>query len=179
MANFYVTHNKYPQNPQLFTVTVTKLRKKGGEDNPNFKPSYPTAEPYWELLIHTSGKDASGDPVGPVVVSQIGSATDIQELIDTKVEELCSQIDWSQQGEYQALEDKNAPRIVSQSPSPGEQNVPIDSSIVLNIEDKIPADGIDISTLTFKVDGHIVNPTVIGNKYNYTIVYRPRPVYSS
>jgi hypothetical protein len=59
-------------------------------------------------------------------------------------------------------------------PSDGHTSVPIDSSIIIRLKDLPPSNGIDISTLVFKVNGYEVNPTVTGNKYDYVIYYKPQ-----
>lgn len=179
MANFYVTNSLYPENPQLFTVNISKIAKKGGEENPNFKPLYKSAEEYWTLVIYTTGTDTNGDTVGPVFADVLGSLETVKELVDDKVSELCGLIDWTNQGEFSALEDDNGPIIVEQSPSSGETGVSISSSIYLRLQDKLPAKGIDINTLSMKVNGISVNPDVKGNKFDYKIFYSPRPVYDS
>ena len=97
MASFYISHNKIQGNPQLFTITLNKVAHLGGEENPNFSPSYPSAERYWKVFIYTSGLDTSGDPVGPVVADYIGSSVDVNEFINNAINELCGLIDWTQQ----------------------------------------------------------------------------------
>lgn len=179
MANFVVTHHRFPRNPHIFTVNVTKIVKKGGEVNPNFKPSYPSAEPYWELTIHTTGLGSGGDSVGPVIVDVIGSETTVNDLINSKIAELCSLIDWSEQGEFSEESDVSSPIIVSRIPSPGQTDVPIQSSVIIRVQDKLPANGIDAGTLSLKIDGIAVNPEIVGNKYDYTFVFKPRPIYTS
>ncbi len=179
MANFYVTNNRYPSNPQLFTVNLSKIAKKGGEDNPNFRPTYPSAERYWTLLIYTTGLDSNGDIVGPAAADVVGGLETVTEVIDAKVEELCSLIDWSQQGEFLPQPDAGAPTFVSRSPAPNETGVSINKAINITVEDMLPAVGMDVGSLSMKVNGIVINPKITGNKYNYTFSFTPRPIYDS
>lgn len=180
MANFYVTHHKYPSNPQLFTIALDKVRGFGvQENNPNFKPSYWLAEPTWKVFIYTSGLDTNGDAVGPLVADVFGSAETVNEFIEDKVAELCGLIDWSQQGEYSIQVDANGPIITEQYPNPFQTDVPISSPIVIRVQDPIPGNGIDPSSVVMKVDGYTVTPNGAGNKFDYTFTYKPRPVFDS
>ncbi len=178
MANFYVTHHKYPGNPQLFAVTLHKVAGKGvDEADPNFHPTFPDAEPTWKVLIYTTGKDSNGDEVGPIVAGVFGSEEKVNEFIDGQISALCSLIDWSQQGQFAAEVDTAAPVVVEQHPTPGQTDVLITSPIVIRVKDLLPGNGIDPNTVVMVVDGFTVNPTVTGNKYDYTFTFKPRPVF--
>lgn len=179
MANFYITHHKYPSNPQFFTVALHKVASLGGEDNPNFRPSYPSAEEYWKLFIYTSGLDSSGDLVGPIVADVFGSDTEINEFAERKFAELCDLIDWSQQGEFSPEVDSAAPVVVEQFPRQGQTNVPISSPVVLRVKDLLPGVGIDASTASLSIGGITISPSFVGNKYDYTFSFSPRPIYAS
>jgi len=179
MANTWITHHKYPSNPQLFVTALYKVATLGGEDNPNFKPSYPSAEKYWKLFVYTSGKDAEGKALPPVVAGVRDGETDIDEFVNAAIAELCDRIDWSQQGEFLPEVDSAAPVVVEQYPLPGQTNVPINSPVVLRVQDLLPGNGIDVSSVSFKIDGLSVTPTAVGNKYDYTFSFSPRPIYSS
>jgi hypothetical protein len=178
MANFYVTHHRYPSNPQLFAVSLHKVAGVGvDENNPNFKPTYRVAERTWKVFIYTSGLDANGDPVQPVVGGVFGDAEDVNEFVETKVAQLCATIDWSQQGAYTPQEDAGAPYVSEQYPAQGQIDVPISSPIVIRVKDIIPGVGIDPSTVVMTVDGFTVTPNVTGNKYDTTFTFKPRPIF--
>lgn len=179
MANFYVTHHQFPSNPQLFTINLHKVAGIPVEENPNFNPSFGIAEEFWKIFIYTTGLDASGDSVGPVVLDVIGSEETVNSLVEKKLAELCDLIDWSQQGQYFPQEDNAAPRVVEQFPSVNQSSVPITSPVVLRVQDPLPGNGIDASTVVLKIDGHQVNPNVVGNKYDFVFSFSPRPVFDS
>ncbi len=178
MANFYVTHHKYPANPQLFAVSLHKVVGIGvDENNPNFKPTFRNAEPTWKVFIYTSGLDVNGESIGPLVAGVFGNESDVNSFIENKVSELCALIDWTQQGQYTPESDVSAPVIVEQFPARSQTGVPISSPIVIRVKDLLPGSGIDPSTVSMTVDGYTVNPNVMGNKYDYTFSFKPRPIF--
>lgn len=180
MANFYVTHHRYPSNPQLFTIALDKVAGFGvAEDNPNFRPRYAIAEEYWKVFIHTTGLDALGEPVGPVVADVVGTKETVDEVISEKIAELCTLIDWSQQGAYTPEADSAAPIVVEQYPTPGQTNVSISSPVVLRVQEPLPGNGIDVSSVYMEIDGIAVVPSAVGNKFDMTFSFSPRPIYES
>lgn len=179
MANFYVAHHKFPSNPQFFTASIRKVAGFRPEQNPNFKPKYAIAEPFWKVFIYTTGIDSSGNAVGPIITDVVGSEDTVTALMETKLAELCDLIDWSQQGEFTPQVDSAAPVIVEQFPTVGQAVVPINSPVVLRVQDLLPAVGIDSSTVLMSIGGLSVTPNVVGNKYDYTFSFSPRPIFDS
>ena len=149
------------------------------EDNPNVDPPYAPGESFWKLFIYTSGKDNSGEDVAPIVADVIGSDETVNEFVENTLAELCSFIDWSQQGEFSPESDAGAPVITEQFPLPGQINVPLTSPVVIRVQDLLPGVGTDSSTVSLKIDGHAVTPSVVGNKYDYTFSFSPRPIFDS
>ena len=173
MANFYVTNSFYPNNPQLFTITIKQVVKKLGEPSTAFYRDN-RGELYWEVCIATSAITAAGAPLGTMWADIKGSEITVHELISNKINEMCAEIDWTNEGEYTIDQDRYAPRVVSQYPVAGQTDVPLGSTINFVIKDFLPSSGIDISTLSFKVRGIAVSPTVTGNPFQYTISYTPK-----
>jgi hypothetical protein len=178
MANYYVTNSQYPSNPQVFTIALHKVASIQGEDNPNFVPSFPQAERYWKLFIHTSGLDSEGNSVGPIVADLTGSADTVSEFIENALADLCALIDWSQQGQAELEIDRNAPIIKEHYPTKGQTGVSISSPVVIRVTDPLPGVGVDPSTVSLKIDGHDVTPTVVGNKFDYTFSFSPKPIFN-
>lgn len=178
MANYYVTNSKYPSNPQVFTIALHKVASIQGEENPNFIPSFPQAERYWKLFIYTSGLNAQGDSVGPIVADVTGSAETVNEFVENALADLCSLIDWSQQGTVPLEVDKNAPQVIEQYPARGQVGVSISSPVVIRVTDPLPGVGVDPSTVSLKIDGFDVVPDVSGNKFDYTFSFSPRPIFN-
>jgi len=177
MTTFYLKHHLYPDNPQLFVVDAKQIIKLVGESNTAFWQNR-RGEPYWEIVIYTSGVDSSGDSLGPYWIDTIGTEQTIHELINGRVNSICQEIDWSKSAAYEddfeEQEDRYAPVIDWSYPSNGQIDVPIAATIIIRLKDFLPAKGIDINTLVFKVNGYTVLPTVTGNKYDYTLSYKPQ-----
>lgn len=170
MANFYVTNNEYPQSPKLFSVSLFKVRGPGFEERDGFLL---LAEPYWKITVYTSGKDAAGEDVGPVVKDNILLEEDIDTFIQEAVTELSILIDWTDEGVNSPVLDRSAPVIVEQHPKQGDVDVNLGTPVFLRVKDLAPGKGIDISTLVMTVNGYSVTPTVTGNKFDYTFLYTP------
>ena len=175
MANFYITHHLYPDNPQFFTINISQIVKSEGEPDTDFFRDN-RGEHYWEMSIHTSATDGNGDSVDVQWVDVFDTELDVDEAVSEKLRHVCSLIDWSSQGEIVALPDVCSPFISSQTPASGATAVPIESSIRVVIKENLPSKGIDISSLVFKVKDIEVLPTVTGNPYEYTLVYSPLPL---
>ena len=176
MATVYLTNHLYPDNPQLIVIDVQKIVKLTGEANTSFHRNR-SGEQFWEIVIYTSGVDSSGSALGPYWVDVIGTEETLNELISSKISEIGQDIDWSLSSKIDDVfleqEDRYGPIVYWTYPSDGQVDVPIGSSIVVRLRDLLPAKGIDISTLVFKVNGFELNPEVSGNKYDYVLTYKP------
>jgi hypothetical protein len=176
MANFYVTHHKYPDNPQLFTVNISLIVKRTGEPGTIF-PYGRRGEKFWEIYIGSSGVDENGDSVPPFWADIVTTETDIDELVAQKIKLICDEIDWTKQGTYVEGSDSSEPYLEEQYPSNGQTNVPILSTIKLVLKEPLPGSGMNISSMYMKVNGVDVNPSVYGHPYKYEIFFSPKPVY--
>jgi hypothetical protein len=175
MAHFYVANSLYPDNPQLFTITIKQIVKLQGEPNTIFNKSH-IAEEYWEICISTSGLNGSGAPISPIWIDVKDSESSIDELVTNNVSELCSQIDWSQSGQYTLQQDRYAPYIIEQYPTPNQADVPIDSAIRFRIKEHLPGVGIDFNSIKLKVKDIEVSPQISGNPFDCVIAYKPKVV---
>lgn len=175
MATFYVTHHKFPDNPQLFTVNVSRIVKVEGEPNTDFSKSH-LGEEFWEVYVATSGLDVEGKEIPPKWVDVKTTEVSIDELISNAVKYLCSLIDWTSGGTISSGQDRFVPFIESKYPEDNQTNVPIQSTIRLSVLELLPGSGIDKNTISLKVKGVPVEPTITGNPYNYTISYSPKPL---
>jgi len=176
MATFFVTHHKYPTNPKLFTVNIEQVIKRKGEPNTQFFYSN-DGEEFWELYIAADAVDAYGDSVPPFWADVLTTEQSLDELVAGKVDDLCALIDWTAEGNLEAGLDRYKPVLVSASPVPGADDVPIASTIKVVLKELLPGSGMDIGTLSFKVKGVPVAPKVTGHPYEYTFEFSPKPVY--
>lgn len=147
------------------------------ENDPNFKPTYKLAERTWKIFIYTSGLDSEGNRVPPITTGTVGTAEDVNSLIESKIAQLCSLIDWSQQGTYEPQSDRSEPYVSEQYPVKDQTDVPISSPIVIRVKDPLPGVGIDPATVVMTVNGFEVAPHVTGNKYDMTFTFKPRPIF--
>lgn len=178
MANFYVTHHKFPDNPQLFTVNIDLVIKRTPEPGTIF--SYGTrGEEFWELYVATSGLDSNGEEIPPFWADVITTESLIDDLVAEQVKSLCNLIDWTQQGDYVVGTDNRGPYLEEQYPAPDDMNVPITGTIRFVVKEPLPGSGIDIGTMYMKVNGVSVTPTVHGHPYKYEVSYSPKPIYEA
>ncbi len=70
-----------------------------------------------------------------------------------------------------AAGDTDPPFVTGQSPTPNAQNVPVNSSVVLHVQDS--GDGVDKGSIALKVNGIAVTPQITGTSSDYTVSYVP------
>jgi hypothetical protein len=174
MATFIVRHHLYPRNPKKFTVSLDKVAKLVGEPNTIF-PRKGSDVDFWEIRIAPpeDAIDIDGN-----VVKSLWIDTAIQDTIDSTIvggiNQLSELIDWSQGGEFEAEEDRYAPKVTETVPVPNEENVPIDQVIKIVLEDLLPASGIDMDTVKLYVDNIEIVPSEIkGNPFRLEVYYKP------
>lgn len=176
MATVYVTHNLYPDNAHLFIVDLKQIVKLKGEPNTSFSRDR-RGEHFWELIIYTSGLNSSGERLGPYWLDVVGSESTLDEFINNKIKEICEEIDWTKHpglvDDLEEMVDRFPPMVYWQYPESGATNVPISSRIIFMLKDKLPAKGVDFSTVTLTVDGFLVTPDITGNPFNCTVSYKP------
>lgn len=178
MANFHVTHHRYPDNPHLFTVNIDLVIKRTPEPGTIFRHGT-RGEEFWEIYIATSGLDSNGDEVPPFWADVITTEESIDDLVAEKVKGLCALIDWTRAGDFSYGPDNRGPYLEDQYPASGELSVPITSTIKLTVKEPLPGSGLDVSTMYMKVNGVSITPTVHGHPYNYVISYSPKPIFEA
>ncbi len=67
--------------------------------------------------------------------------------------------------------DTSPPYVTGQDPGPGTINVPVHSSIVLHIKDS--GVGVDVSSISMRVNGTLASPTIGGSPDHYQLFYNP------
>lgn len=67
--------------------------------------------------------------------------------------------------------DSTPPVVTGQSPAPDQQNVPVDTIIVLHVQDS--GDGVDVNSIQMQVNGESVTPQITGSPSDYTVTYTP------
>jgi hypothetical protein len=127
MAEFYVK-NSLGNLTVKFNISLRYFVIKGEE-----------GEHLWTLEIGTTHEDINGNDISAKKIHNI-SAGNLDEVIESALADLCSQIDWSP-----LVVDKGAPFVDNFSPSGN--NIPITSDVRIIIKDKLPSAGIDLSNM--------------------------------
>ena len=126
----------------------------------------------WTLELGTTSLDKEGEKISPIRIHNIDVET-IDDVIDEGVALISSQIEWKP-----FLIDTYPPEVISTIPTG--DNVGLGSSVVIELKDKLPASGLDISELGISLDVgdtvfDITNECVItGNPYVYKITWSPK-----
>jgi len=162
MAEFYVRNSLNYKKAVKFNITLRYFVIKGVK-----------GEYVWTLEIGTTYPDINGDPISPARVHSI-SANNFDEVIESALAELCTQIDWSP-----LVRDREAPYVDSSRPSDGETDVSINSNIDIVLKDGLPSAGIDLSNMKiilnnsmtdFDITGEV---EISGDPYIYMLKWRP------
>ena len=138
MAEFFVRHTLNYNKTVRFNITLRYFVIKGEE-----------GEHMWTFEIGTTHEDMNGDSISSKKVHNI-SAENLDEVIETALADLCSQIDWTP-----LVDDKEAPLVDDFLPTGS--NVPIGSNIRIIIKDGLPSAGIDLSNMKIILNNGMQN----------------------
>jgi hypothetical protein len=156
MAEFLVRNSLNPNKVAKLGVSYNQVTPKGYE-----------GEAIWTLEVATSELDINGNTIRPVYVTNITQRT-LDEEIAKAVGIISAQIDWTP-----LIDDVWSPEVVSVSPSDYETD--IDSFVEIEMRDKLPAAGIDLSSIEMTVNDFDVSSelTVTGDPYRYKVKWAP------
>lgn len=127
------------------------------------------------LQASTSEKSSTNTKILPVYINNSKNYISLDTAVDAAVSKLMTPIDWGV-----LIEDKYAPLITKHVPYG--DNVSIASFIHVQIEDRIPASGIDLSEMevvleTGGIKFDITNDCIIkGSPFRYDIYWRPKKI---
>ena len=138
MAEFFVRHTLNNNKTVKFNITLRYFVIKGEE-----------GEHMWTLEIGTTHEDVNGDSISAKKIHNI-SAENLDEVIETALADLCSQIDWTP-----LVDDKEAPLVDDFLPAGN--NVSIGSDIRIIIKDELPSAGIDLSNMKIILNNSMVD----------------------
>lgn len=162
MAEFYVRNSLNLNKAVKFNITLRYFVIKGVK-----------GEHVWTLEIGTTYLDINGDSIVPKRVHSI-SADNFDDVIESGLAELCTQIDWSP-----LANDKWYPYVLECSPADGETDVDIHSNVNVTLRDDFPTAGMDLSNMKITlnnsmVDFDITNEIEIdGDPHEYSFIWRP------
>jgi hypothetical protein len=135
----------------------------------------PEGNRIWILIAQTTERDISGNKIPPEIVNLVSTGT-VHLEIEAALGRIGSQIDW---GTIQA--DTSPPKLIDITPALTQTtNVPITSNIVFRLQEPLPAAGIDLSTLSVKLNDFDITGDVElrGNIFDLTVIYRPTRILS-
>jgi hypothetical protein len=72
--------------------------------------------------------------------------------------------------------DSSAPIVFSKYPESGDTNIPVETSIYVNLTDQYS--GVDQSSIVMTVNGENVSPTISGGLHGYSVNYTPAQVFN-
>jgi len=138
MAEFFVRHTLNYNKTVRFNITLRYFVIKGEK-----------GYHMWTLEIGTTHEDMNGDSISAKKVHNI-SAGNLDEVIETTLADLCSQIDWTP-----LVDDGEAPLVDGFLPSG--TDVSIGSNIRIIIKDRLPSAGIDLSNMKIILNNGMQN----------------------
>jgi hypothetical protein len=168
MAEFYVRHSLSLHKAVKFNITLRYIVTKTSE-----------GDHLWVLEIGTTYPDVDGNQISARKKHLI-SISNLDELIENTVSEMCALIDWSP-----FVNDVDAPFVYSVVPI-SNVNVSIESDVYFTIVEHLPAAGIDLSELKVVLNNGDTNfditseVNITGDPYEYQLKWVPAlRVYST
>ena len=159
--------------PQNAAVRPDQVAGASGTEYPNLADL--EGDGSWILIAETNEVDTNGDRIPREVVNLVTTGTVHLEL-EAALGRIGSQVDW---GTLQP--DTKPPKLLEISPALDQtSNVPIMTNIVFRLQEPLPAAGIDLSTLSVKLNDFDITGDVElrGNIFDLTGIYRPTRVLS-
>lgn len=166
MAEFWVRHSLNLNKAVKFNITLRYFVVTGEK-----------GEHIWVLEIGTTYPDADGKAIVAKKI-HLTSVTNLDEIIEDSVADMCAQIDWSP-----FVEDKYAPNISDVVPTGS--GVSIANDIRFTLTDDLPSAGIDLSNIKVFLNNSMTEfditseVQVTGDPYQYEFKWSPElRVYS-
>jgi len=156
MAEFFIRNTLNPNKAVRCDLTLRQIVPKNYE-----------GEPIWVLELVTQELHRDGGNIRPVYINLV-NLDNLDVEINEAVEELSAQIDWA------PLDiDIRAPVVTSYYPTG--DSVSIEQHVVINLEELLPAEGIDPDSITMTINGLNVTPELIieGDPYAYSVRWKP------
>ena len=159
MAEYIIRNSLNPDKVVECSITFRKLTNK-----------YMEGEPIWLVHIATTEPHKNGGDITPSFI-HLANLKNLGLEIDRATEKIAAQVDW---GELR--EDLRPPIVSLVDPiENGMVNVGITSKVVFDIEDILPAAGIDIDSIKVSVNGMDVTEEldITGDAYQYRVTWSP------
>jgi hypothetical protein len=158
LAEYIIRNSLNPDKVVKCSITFRKLTNKDDR-----------AEPIWLIHIDTNEPHKNGGDINPVFI-HLATSDNLDLEINRATEKIAAQVNWG------TLKEDFRPPIVSiVEPCNDLENVDIKSNLIFDIEDLLPATGIDMDSIKASVNGEdITNEIDIsGDPYKYRITWKP------
>lgn len=159
MAEYILRNSLNPDKVVKCSITFRKITNKDM-----------MGEPVWLVQIATKEPHKAGGIIVPVFI-HLASLKNLNLEIDRATEKIAAQVDWGT-----LREDLRPPIISLVDPvENGMANVDIMSNVVFDVEDLLPAAGIDINSIRVSVNGIDVTEQIdiTGDPYQYRVIWKP------
>ncbi len=158
MAEYILRNSLNPDRVVKCSITFRKLTNKDGE-----------GEPVWLIQIATDEPHKDGGDITPVFI-HLATLNNVDSEINEATEKIASQVDWGV-----LKEDTRAPIVSIVEPVGYMGNVDIMSNVVFDVEDLLPATGVDMDSIKVLINGMDVTGEVdiTGDPYCYKVIWKP------
>lgn len=158
MAEYIIRNSLNPDKVVKCSITFRKLTNKDAR-----------AEPIWLVHIVTDEPHKEGGDITPVFI-HLATSDNLDLEINRATEKIAAQIDWGV-----LKKDLRPPLVSIIEPANDLENVDVESNVIFDIEDLLPATGIDMSSIKVSVNGTDVTETldISGDPYKYRVVWKP------
>jgi hypothetical protein len=158
MAEYLLRNSLNPGKVVKCVISFRQLTIKGYE-----------GEQQWVVEINTVEPHKDGASIAPEYINYT-SDVNLDLEIKEATERLAAQIDWEP-----LIVDARAPFVSNAVPSDGNSAVAIDSGVLIDISEKLPATGIDVGSIEMSINGIDVTEElkIDGDPFGYSVFWRP------
>ena len=158
MAEYILRNSLNPDKVVKCSITFRKITNKNEE-----------GEPVWLIQIATIEPHKDGGNIAPVFI-HTASLNNIDVEINEATEKIADQVDWGV-----LKKDTRAPIAYITQPLGDVENVDINSNVVFDVEDLLPAAGVDVDSIEVLVNGMDVTNEleITGDPYKYNVIWKP------
>ena len=158
MAEYILRNSLNPDKVVKCSITFRKITNKNEE-----------GESVWLIQIATTEQHKDGGNIAPVFI-HTASLDNIDIEINQATETIAAQVDWGT-----LKQDTRAPIAYIIYPLGDVENVGVNSNVMFDIEDLLPAAGVDVDSIEVFVNGMDVTNEleITGDPYKYNVIWKP------
>jgi len=158
MAEYILRNSLNPDKVVKCSITFRKITNKNEE-----------GEPVWLIQIATMEQHKDGGDIPPIFI-HLATLNNLDLEINSATERIADQVDWGV-----LREDTRAPIVSIIEPGNDMDNVSINSNLIFDIEDILPATGVDINSIEILVNDFDVTSelNITGDPWGYNVKWVP------